>query len=347
MSNDYPAGQSPYQAGGNPPPGAETGAQGAMPDFYTPASGPQPTGGVPDADTDTTSYAHPQSPYGTTASPAPYAQQQPYGVPDQGSSFYGGQAQTQPYGGPGQAQQAYGETSWAPGYGQQPYGTAPSAPGYGQQPYGAAPSAPGYGQQPYGTAPSAPDYGQHSYGAPGYGQQPYAQQPYGMAPVAGYGRPPYGPAATNQRPGYATAASVMGIISGIGGILASVRSLLGTLGLYALASSVRVPNVGMLVFILVILAVTGLAISIVMLVGGLQLLNKAKSKLLFTACAIQVGLALLNFGSNFYLADYLHDSAAISVSTIIFLTVSGIVYLGVIMYFIKTPQVKNWVASRN
>ena len=140
---------------------------------------------------------------------------------------------------------------------------------------------------------------------------------------------------------------IMGIISGIGGILASVRSLLGALGLYALASSVRVPNVGMLVFILVILAVTGLAISIVMLVGGLQLLNKAKSKLLFTACAIQVGLALLNFGSNFYLADYLHDSAAISVSTIIFLTVSGIVYLGVIMYFIKTPQVKNWVASRN
>lgn len=318
MSNDYPAGQSPYQAGDNPPPSAaEAGAQGAMPEFYAPTNGPQTPGGTLGADA--TTHAYPQSPYGSAASPAHYGQQQPYGAPEQGSSFYGGQPQNQPYGGPGQA--------------QQPYGEALSAPSYGQQPYATPPSAPSYGQQPYGTT--------------GYGQQAYAQQPYGMAPVAGYGQPPYGAAVTNQRPGYATAASVMGIVSGSIGIIAAVFSLLGAVGLYALASSLGISGISPLVFVLIILAGTGLAMSIVMLIGGIQLLTKAKSRLLFITCAIQVGLALLNFVSNSYVSDYLRDPATSSVGSSILTTILSIVYLGLIMYFIKTPQVKSWVASRN
>ncbi|MDO4717832.1 MAG: hypothetical protein Q4B08_09745, partial [Propionibacteriaceae bacterium] len=243
----------------------------------------------------------------------------------------------------GQAQQPYGEALSAPSYGQQPYATPPSAPDYGQQPYGTAPSAPSYGQQPYATPPSAPSYGQQPYGTTGYGQQPYAQQPYGMAPVAGYGQPPYGAAVTNQRPGYATAASVMAIVSGSIGIIAAVFSLLGAVGLYALGIS----GISPLVFVLIILAGTGLAMSIVMLIGGIQLLSKAKSRLLFITCAIQVGLALLNFVSDSYVSDYLRGSVTSSVGSGVLTTVLSIVYLGLIMYFIKTPQVKSWVASRN
>ncbi|MDO4785016.1 MAG: hypothetical protein Q3997_08035, partial [Propionibacteriaceae bacterium] len=199
-------------------------------------------------------------------------------------------------------------------------------------------------QQPHG---SAPNYGQPPYGVPGYGQQPYAQQPYGMAPVAGYGPPPHGAAPTAQRPGLATAAGVMAIISGIGGMLNSGLSLIGALGVYGMTSRLNLPGFGMVIFILVTLAAVGLAIGVIMLTGGFQLLNKAKTKVLFIACASQIGLTLVSFASSFYVAEYLRNSTGTSTSTSILAVAFGLVYVGLIVYFIQTPQVKNWIASRN
>ena len=141
----------------------------------------------------------------------------------------------QPYG-----EQPYGEQP----YGQTSYGQAPS----GQQPYGQAPQ----GQQPYGQ----PAYGQPSYG-PQYGQPPYGQaaygQPYGQAPAWGAGpgwqQPgvwPHGPG----RPGLATAAAVLAIVTGsltaLGGLGMLVAALTGDDDLPTLVLALGLPVGGVL-----------------------------------------------------------------------------------------------------
>ena len=190
-----------------------------------------------------------------------------------------------PPAGPGDpAQQApYPQPPYAPP--QPPYGPYPYGPpqGYGQQP--------AYGQPTYGQQPP---YGQPSHGQPTYGQQPpygqpshgrpqpwyppagHSQQP-GYAPQA-FGRPmvwPYGPG----RPTVATAAAVLGFVTGGLTALGALFMLLATFGGSGDAA------VGMLTL--------GLPCAVGLITGGVRVVQRRPSTVLFwSAIAALAVLAL-------------------------------------------------------
>ena len=174
----------------------------------------------------------------------------------------------QPYG-----EQPYGEQP----YGQPSYGQASS----GQQPYGQAPQ----GQQPYGQPAYGQQYGQPPYGQP-YGQPAYGQ-PYGQAPAWGAGpgwqQPgvwPHGPG----RPGVATAAAVLAIVTGsltaLGGLGMLVAALTGDDDLPTLVLALGLPVGG------------------VLLAGGISLLGRRRADwVLWSAVAAIAVLVLALFGA--------------------------------------------------
>ncbi len=204
-------------------------------------------------------------------SPEFYAGPPSYGPPagpdQQVQQGYG----QQPYGRPGYVQQPHGQPGHGQPYGQQPHGQ----PGYGQ-PYG----QPGYGQQPYGQA---------GYGQPGYGPPPGYGQPYGYGPPPGYGQPygygypgpvPAWPAGPG-RPGVATAAAVLGFVTG------GLTALMTTGFLFGLSSG---DDEG--VYLLTVL--TGLLCAAGLITGAVRLLSRKSSDVLFlSALAAAVSLVLI------------------------------------------------------
>ncbi|MDO5067584.1 MAG: hypothetical protein Q4D96_09930 [Propionibacteriaceae bacterium] len=104
--------------------------------------------------------------------------------------------------------------------GQQP-GYQPS-PGYQPQQQGGMSPNP-YSPQQGGYSPQNDAYAQQAYGQPGGYPPPGYGQPGGYAPQ-GYGQP------ARQRPGSATGASVLGIISGSFGIIVGFFAVLVVTG---------------------------------------------------------------------------------------------------------------------
>ncbi len=161
-----------------------------------------------------------------------------------------------------------GPPSYGPptGSGQPGY---PQQQGYGQQGY----PQQGYGQ-PYGYGPP-PGYPQQGYPQQGYPQQGYGQ-PYGYWP----GRVPAWPAGPG-RPGNATAAAVLGFVTG---------------GLTALMTLGFLINLGAgdneAAYLLAI--VTGLLCAPGLIAGGVRLIARKSADLLFfSALAAAVSLVLI------------------------------------------------------
>ena len=75
------------------------------------------------------------------------------------------------------------------------------------------------------TGPSA---GQPGYAQAGMPQSPYEAAPYAQQPMGAYPSMAYPQAMGPTRPGTATAASVLGIISGGLGLIVSILVIIGT-----------------------------------------------------------------------------------------------------------------------
>jgi hypothetical protein len=172
--------------------------------------------------------------------------------------------------------------------GQSPYGQVPPGQPYGPASYGQGSYGQPHGPAPYGQASSGQPYGQAPYGQP-YGQQPYGQQPYGHQP---YGPPSWGPAGQvpgwqqpgvwphgQGRPGLATAAAVLAIVTGSLTALAGLAMLLSTLG-----GGADLPTW---------LLVLGLPVGGVLLTGGISLLGRRRADwVLWSSLAAVVVLVL-------------------------------------------------------
>ncbi len=163
-----------------------------------------------------------------------------------------------------------------PSYGPPPGSGQPGYPqqGYGQQGY----PQPGYGQ-PYGYGPP-PGYPQQGYPQQGYPQQGYPPpgygQPYGYWP----GRVPAWPAGPG-RPSVATAAAVLGFVTGGLTVLMTIGFLIGL-------------SSGDDEAVYLLTVVTGLLCAPGLIAGGVRLLARKSADLLFySALAATVSLALI------------------------------------------------------
>ncbi|RBY88595.1 hypothetical protein [Blastococcus sp. TF02A-26] len=165
-----------------------------------------------------------------------------------------------------------------PGYGQQPGYTDPYAghsghgqfPTYGQPGYGQSPT---YGQPGYGQVPAygQPGYGQFpTYGQPGYGQVPV----YGAHPWAATAPWPHGPG----RPGVATAAGVLGYVTGGLTLAGSLLFLIASIGDGDASTW---------------LLALGLPCAGVMIYGSAQVLARRPATPLFASALAAVGVLLL------------------------------------------------------
>ncbi|MCA0147130.1 hypothetical protein [Blastococcus sp. LR1] len=154
-------------------------------------------------------------------------------------------------------------------------------PQYGQPQYGQPQQPqPGYGQ---------PYYGQPSYGQPSYGQPPYGQPQYGQPYPQPYGQPgwaapgwaqatwPHGPG----RPGSATAAAVLGFVTG------GFAALGGLVMLLASFSADGDPAMRMLGL--------GLPCAAGLIAGGVQLLQRRSASVLFWSAVAAVVVLVLTF----------------------------------------------------
>ena len=151
--------------------------------------------------------------------------------------------------------------------------TSPTGPDQnypeGQPGYG-APQQPPAGYNPQGYNPQG--YNPQGYGPPGYNPQGYNPQGYEPAPAYSGG-----PAATGQRPGMVTAAAVIGIVLGALGVL----SLLAIGAVFEFSA------------FLGLLSLVSIAVSVVMLVGGIQTLKGRSPRLLLLGSYASIGMQLL------------------------------------------------------
>ncbi|MGY1649998.1 hypothetical protein [Geodermatophilus sp. SYSU D01119] len=171
-----------------------------------------------------------------------------------------------------------------------------------------------YGGQP---APGQPPYGQQ----PGYGQQPYGQpQPYGQQP-GGFGGPsPYGGAPAGKRPGVVTGAAVVGIVWGGLGTLFGVLSLSVAFQLNAVVG-------------LVVLLST--ALSVGLLVGGIQTLQGKSPRLLLVISYVAIAINVLSL-----LLSLISDGGSAANGLL------GFVLPVVVVALLRQPQARQWYASR-
>jgi hypothetical protein len=213
---------------------------------------------------------------------------------------------------------------WQPPQGQPPYGQPPYGPHpYGQQPQGESQ----YGQPTY----PAPHYGQQPYPAPQYGQPQYAPAPYGQPsygpPAYGSGWPqpqrtwPHGP----NRPGLATAAAVLAIVTGVLTVLGGLAFLLASL-----TEDGDLPTW---------LLALGLPCGVVLLVGGIRLLGRRSAPLvLWSAVAAAAVLVLALIGGMATLSRY-------DVPSLVAFILFALPLPVVTAAFAAQRPVRGWVAS--
>ena len=212
-----------------------------------------------------------------------------------------------------------------------------------QQPYGQQASQP-YGQptpNPYGQQASQP-YGQPA--AQPYGQQ--APNPYGQPSLQPYGQPvgPYGP----QRPGPATGASVLGIVSGGLGIIAGFFAIAFVSTFQGLGSLAA--NLGLLVTLSYIQAFGTFIAAVALLVGGIMFLKGKGYPVLLYGAFGQAALTLLNLLIRLFLPQILGlNSLPSVVSSSIGLdggtvlnALIGFGLSGSTIYLLFTPVAKRW-----
>ena len=165
---------------------------------------------------------------------------------------------------------------------------------------------------PQGGAPQ----GQPGWGAP---QQPQGYQPapsYTGGP-AGYGAP------ANQRPGQVTAAAVIAIVWG------GLGTLFGLLALFALSLIFTYSG------LLGIFVILGFAVSIALLVFGIQVLQGKSPKLLLYLCYASIVIQLLS------LIFSLASGYGFAFSSLL-----GFVIPIVIVAMLMQPQSKQYFAAR-
>ena len=263
-----------------------------------------------------------------------YPPQQPDFQPQQGGSAPYGQQTPQFY-----EQQPYGQQAPQP-YGQQPYQQP-----YSQQPY----------QQPYSQQPYQQPYSQQPYQQP-YSQQPYGQQPYGQQALQPYAQAlfdPYSAApAGPRRPGPATGASVLGIVSGSLGIIIGLASI-ALLGVLQSATNVF-PNLGLLTTINYIQAFGTFITAVALLVSGIMFLKGKGYQILFIGACAQAVLTLMSFIVRLFLPELLGVSkmpsqitpavnSALAIGPYeIFVLLIGIGLAGFTMYLMFTPAARQW-----
>ena len=178
------------------------------------------------------------------------------------------------------------------------------------------------------TSPTGPEQndpqGQSPYGAPQ--QPPAGYNPQGYDPRQGYNPAPAysgGPAATGQRPSQVTAAAIIGIV--IGGL----GALFGLLALFAIGLVFQVNA------LLGILSLLSLAAAVVVLIGGIQVLQGKSPRLLLLGSYASIALQLVS----------LIVSIAVGYG-FSFLSLLGFILPGLIVFLLMQPQSKQYFASR-
>lgn len=167
-------------------------------------------------------------------------------------------------------------------------------------------------------SPGGPPQGQPAWGAPP--PPPPPGHGYGPAPTwsgapAGYGGP------GGQRPTQVTAAAIIGIVWGA---LGALLGLIIALGLFALG----LPLVGLIVLL-------AAAVSVALLVSGIQALQGRSPRLLLLLSYVGIGLGLLQ------LVLALVSEGGSELGAII-----GVIVPGVIVYLLQQPPAKQYYASR-
>ena len=217
--------------------------------------------------------------------------------------------------------------------------------------------------QPYGQPTPNPSYGQPtpnpSHGRPAaqpYGQQapsPYGQpatQPYGQPTLQPYGQPagPYGPSGP-QRPGAATGASVLGIVSGSLGIIAGFIYIAAISAIQAVASALGA-NGGLTILLSYVQAFGTFIAAVALLVGGIMFLKGKGYPVLLYGAFGQAALTLLNLLIRLFLPQILGlNSLPSVVSSSIGLdggtvlnALIGFGLSGSTIYLLFTPVAKRW-----
>ena len=211
----------------------------------------------------------------------------------------------------------------------QPYGQPTPNPSYGQP----TPN-PSYGQptaQPYGQ-PAAQPYGQQAPSP--YGQQ--AAQPYGQPSLQPYGQPagPYGPPGS-QRPGAATGASVLGIVSGSLGIILGFIYIAALSALQAVASAFGASG-GLYLLLRYVEAFGTFLVAVALLVSGIMFLKGKGYPVLLYGAFGQAALVMLGLISSL-MNKYASTNGITYLGPII-----GLGLAGFTIYLMFTPVAKQW-----
>ena len=183
------------------------------------------------------------------------------------------------------------------------------------------------------SSPTGPDQNYPQGGAPQGGQPGWsAPPPPGASPQGyepqGYNNPGYNPAqsyagapATGQRPGTVTGAAILGIVWG------ALGALFGLLLMFAAFA------LGAALFGLLLLVST--ALSVVLLLAGVQALQGKSPRLLLLVSYVAIALSVLSL-----------IVSAISTDGNVFSGILGIIIPGVIVFLLMQPQSKQYYASR-
>ena len=174
------------------------------------------------------------------------------------------------------------------------------------------------------TGPSfdkdSPYGGQPGSGGPG---QPYGQQPpYGQPqPSGGFGGPsPYGGGPAGPRPGVVTAAAIVGIVWG------GLGTLFGIIGL-GLAFQLSA--------LLGLIVLLSTALSIGLLVGGIQTLQGRSPKLLLLISYVAIGINVLSL-----IVSLVSEGGSAANGVL------GFILPVVVVALLRQPQARQWYASR-
>ena len=196
--------------------------------------------------------------------------------------------------------------------------------------------------QPYGQPTPNPSYGQPTPN-PSYGQpaaQPYGQQApspsYGQPAAQPYGQPagPYGPSGP-QRPGAATGASVLGIVSGSLGIILGFLYIAALSALQAVASALGA-NGGLVILLRYVEAFGTFLAAVALLVSGIMFLKGKGYPVLLYGAFAQAGLALISLISSL-MNKYTSTNGLTYLSPVI-----GLGLAGFTIYLMFTPVAKQW-----